>query len=50
MEKERKITVNIGLPIPFIDKLDKKRGQTPRSEVLRNFIIENFDLSKFKAV
>ena len=50
MVNERIITVNIGLPIPFVDELDKKRGQTSRSEVLRNFILENFDLSKIKAV
>ena len=50
MEKERNITVNIGLPIPFVDKLDKKRGQKHRSKVLREFILENFDFSKLKAV
>lgn len=50
MEKERKITVNVGLPIPFVDKLDSKRGQKARSEVLRTFILENFDFSKIKAV
>lgn len=48
MEKERKVTVNIGLPIPFIDELDNKRGQRARSEVLRTFILENFDFNKLK--
>ena len=50
MEKERIITVNIGLPIPFVDKLDQNRGQTSRSEVLRTFLIKNFDFSKIKSV
>lgn len=50
MKEERKATVNIALPISFIDKIDSKRGQTSRSEVLRSFILENFDFSKLKAV
>lgn len=50
MENERKVTVNISLPISFVDKVDKKRGRKARSEILRSFILENFDLSKIKAV
>lgn len=50
MEIERKVTVNISLPIPFVDKLDEKRGRAARSEVLRTFLIKNFDFSKIKSV
>lgn len=50
MEKERKVTVNIALPISFVDKIDKRRGQIARSEVLRDFILQNLDLSKIKTV
>lgn len=50
MENERKIVVNIALPISLVDKIDKKRGRRSRSDVLRSIIFENFDLSKIKAV
>ena len=50
MEKERKSAVNIMLPNSFIDKIDAERGQTARSEVLRDFILKNYKFSKIKAV
>ncbi len=50
MENERKTVVNIALPISFVDKIDKERGQKARSEVLRNFLLENFDLNKLKTI
>jgi metal-responsive CopG/Arc/MetJ family transcriptional regulator len=50
MENERKITVNIALPISLVEKIDKKRGRTSRSEILRRLVLENCDLSKIKAV
>ena len=50
MEKERKIAVNVCLPLSIIEKVDVKRGQTARSEFLRDFILQNLDLSKIKTV
>lgn len=41
MAKERKIIVNIGLPGSFIDKVDDARKNIPRSEVLRDFLLNN---------
>ncbi len=45
MEKERKISVNVGLPDSFVFQIDKKRGNTPRSEFLRDFILKNLKLT-----
>ena len=44
VEKERKISVNVGLPDWFVDKIDLTRGNTPRSEFLRDFILQNLKL------
>lgn len=45
MEKERKIAVNVSLPDWFVDKLDLNRGNTPRSEFIRDFLLENMKLT-----
>lgn len=49
MENERKVTVNVGLPQSFIDNVDKTRGNKPRSEVLRDFLLKNYKFAKVSA-
>lgn len=46
MEKERKISINILLPLSFVEDVDRKRGQIARSEYLRKIILKNLDLTK----
>ena len=43
MDKERKIPVNVVLPISFIDNVDANRGRISRSEILRDFLLKNFE-------
>jgi len=50
MKKELKITVSVSLHPDILGKVDKKRGNIPRSEYLREIITKEVEKEFLRAV